>query len=295
MTNLCYPCIYLIKYAIIFYTFKLLFKIFEAIMNIYIQELKNEIINIIQQPLWFTILQLALAAITAGAIILYIINYITSKRRSCTEKAIDIAKIYSEEIIKNISYITLVLDFAGIDIKNKLKSNHLVNFTKDEFLESGLQESDFDDLFIKIHKGGKLDILISNRALILSPNYNDNLIVKLDLTKNGSIEALTSILHNEFVSLVMKILNTLEYMAMCLNSGIADETVIYQSLHQTFIKLIKYLYFYIAKLNISGCDKYYTNITVLYNLWNSRYIDFHEQENQQKNAVTLLPRKVYGK
>ncbi|MBQ9425684.1 MAG: DUF4760 domain-containing protein [Erysipelotrichaceae bacterium] len=69
-------------------------------------------------------------------------------------------------------------------------------------------------------------------------------------------------------------LNKLEYFSMTFNTNLADEEVVYPSLHQSFLKTVKYLYPHICYLN-SGetSDKYYTHIIELYNLWKDRYVE----------------------
>lgn len=48
----------------------------------------------------------------------------------------------------------------------------------------------------------------------------------------------------------------------------ADESVIYQSLHQTYLRSIPYLYYYIANANSDPSEKLYTNVIWLYEEWN---------------------------
>ena len=68
------------------------------------------------------------------------------------------------------------------------------------------------------------------------------------------------------------ILNSLEYFAMNFNTGVADETVVYESLNQTYILVVKYLYRTIAKLNKRAAPtKYYTNVIDLFKKWSARF------------------------
>jgi len=74
------------------------------------------------------------------------------------------------------------------------------------------------------------------------------------------------------------LLNKLEYIAMAFNTNLADEAVVYQSLHQAYLKTIKYLYPCICHVNNGeSADKYYTQIIELYNLWKDRYIEDQER------------------
>lgn len=87
-------------------------------------------------------------------------------------------------------------------------------------------------------------------------------------------------------------LNTLEYFCMYFNSGVADEETVYQSLHQSFLSMVKVLYFRIAYVNESGKDKYYTNIIELYNKWSDRYHLTEEKEIENRRKYTYKKEKV---
>lgn len=68
-------------------------------------------------------------------------------------------------------------------------------------------------------------------------------------------------------------MNKLEYFSMTFTTNLADEEVVYPSLHQAFLKIVKYVYPYICHLNSGpSSDKYYTHIIELYNLWKDKYV-----------------------
>lgn len=90
----------------------------------------------------------------------------------------------------------------------------------------------------------------------------------------------------EFNHTVAESLNLLEYFCMNFNSGIADEETVYQSLHQTFLGTVKLLYYNISERNVSGKDKYYTNIIKLYNKWSDRYEEQHQKERESSRCGT---------
>lgn len=67
------------------------------------------------------------------------------------------------------------------------------------------------------------------------------------------------------------LLNKLEFFSMHFTSKLADESVVYQSLHQVFLSTVKLLYGEIVyKNDVSGKDKYFTNTINLYNKWAER-------------------------
>ena len=95
------------------------------------------------------------------------------------------------------------------------------------------------------------------------------------MKKNGEDEEIqintSAVLRRYGNCIVSEVLNRLEYFAMHFEHNTADETVVYQSLHQTYINLIQLLYFEISCKNSKGHKKYYTNVIGLYNKWFERY------------------------
>ena len=66
---------------------------------------------------------------------------------------------------------------------------------------------------------------------------------------------------------VSGVLNNIEYFAMNFAHGVADDSVVYRSLHQSYIDIMQLLNFNISNLNNSSSDKYYLNVIELYNKW----------------------------
>ena len=94
------------------------------------------------------------------------------------------------------------------------------------------------------------------------------------LNKSRNLSYYKSMLISYFHSNVSTLLNKLESFALNLNSNLADEEILYPSLHQTYLKVIKYLYPHICYLNSKNtADKYFTNVIELYNKWRDRYIE----------------------
>lgn len=85
--------------------------------------------------------------------------------------------------------------------------------------------------------------------------------------------------HTTFSSLISTCLNDLEYFCIYFNSNIADSNTVYQSLHQTFFDLIPIAYIFIASLNTSSANKYYTNIIEVYKKWHELYTCQSEKEH----------------
>mgnify|MGYP006922018582 FL=1 len=83
-------------------------------------------------------------------------------------------------------------------------------------------------------------------------------LIKID-TKSVSVAFMSN--------LINLVLNNMEFFALHFKHKTADESVIYQSLHQTYISYLPYLYYYIAKANSDPSEKLYTNVIWLYGEW----------------------------
>lgn len=66
--------------------------------------------------------------------------------------------------------------------------------------------------------------------------------------------------------------NKLEWFAMHFTNNIADESTVYQSLHQIYLKTVISQYLDISENNKRGHEKFYINVIGLYNQWNRKEI-----------------------
>lgn len=224
------------------------------------------------------------------------------------EKAIQMAELYANELISNITYLKSVYskcgvtkyfkdlqyaDFRDFDvyelqafIKSKIDINEMEKLTKDIDLMILVDSAHFLNKDIKEVTEETINILnlkkfidkYENEAavsidIVQSDVQTDELVDEEELFNRAKLEYATySISYNkEFSQILCDTLNKLEYFCMYFNTGVADEETIYQSLHQSFLEMIRVVYFRIASRNKSGKDKYFTNIIKLYNKWSERY------------------------
>lgn len=76
----------------------------------------------------------------------------------------------------------------------------------------------------------------------------------------------------EFNTVTNTLLNMLEHFCMALNSEVADDEILYPSLHQVFFSIVSLLYVYICSANNGNAtDKYYTHVIALYNKWDAKH------------------------
>jgi len=113
---------------------------------------------------------------------------------------------------------------------------------------------------------------------------------------NKSLSYFKKKLDYDMKEMYFKNLNKLEYIAMNFISDIADDKIVYNSLHQLFFSYVELNYFYIAALNSNGKkDKLYMNIIELYKKWKTKYIeDLIAEKNKIReiNCTSLKHSKI---
>ena len=161
----------------------------------------------------------------------------------CVQKAIDLSEYYKDNILAYIAAMEYIFDNSGIsEIFSKIDKSNIEHFDQKE-LFIYIKDEDRDKLK-KIQNTVKFSEVIANANAIYNLGLNDELIKlcrKHDCTKFEQKQISTFL-----GKLITKILNNMEYFSMHFTHNVADETVVYKSLHQTYIKLVKMLYYHIA-------------------------------------------------
>ena len=218
------------------------------------------------------------------------------------EKAIDLAGIYKNEILSKFMVIRYVFEKSGIlAVLSKIPEDKMIDFNNKELKQLWPESRSFEEM---VHNKKFTDSIVE--AMIIFNLIDDN-IIKIDqveeqILKNNDgqgskkilrkdsisvkVEPLLNYFFNDYISCT---LNNLEFFSMHFTHGIADETVVYQSLHQSYLTIIHYLYFAICKNNIEESSKYYTNAIKLYNIWRIRK---KEKDEIVKNNNRAIP--TYG-
>lgn len=184
-------------------------------------------------------------------------------------KAVELSNYYKDNILSAIFYVTEVLERCGIIEKLRNVRNADIK----EFTESELFELTSADIIQQIRatlkrKESVKIMLIARRTL------SDTAVMQFPEIDDDSLsEKVVNRLNGEFWNIVADTLNSLEYFAMNFTSKVADESIVFPSLHQTYFKVVRALYFHIAAQNRHPKDKYYTNIIALYHEWNKKDIE----------------------
>lgn len=92
--------------------------------------------------------------------------------------------------------------------------------------------------------------------------WNENLRYIFSINASMSYEM--------FKKVVIDLLNEIESKALQLNYCIYDEKMVYPILHQTYLKNLKNLYYFVSTENSQDYDQFYIYTIWLFNLWNRR-------------------------
>lgn len=190
------------------------------------------------------------------------------------QKAIDLSEYYKDNILNYISIIDSVYRQAGIkDILDTIKIEDMREFDQHELAEimshdkiekilEIMKSRQFVDILVKntIDYGFAKECIKSKKTLINKEGDFPEINVSID-----KIELL-----NEYSCMMNRILNNMEYFAMHFTHKTADESVVYQSLHKTYIDFVRSYYYNIAKNNKPGEEKLFTNVIELFNLWKGK-------------------------
>lgn len=209
----------------------------------------------------------------------------------CIQRAIDLAEYYKNNILEKYVVVLHVYDASGlINIVKKINRNSIVNFDKKELYEL-LTEADIGEIE-KIRNSDEFIKAVIEADNIYNLNFQmgKNVQIKEDKEKKEvAIIYNKSIVIQKFMgNIVTDILNNLEFFAMHFSHGTADESVVYQSLHQTYLQIVYMLYYNIAILNDMEASRYYTNVIELYKNWD-------ERDRTEKNSKSTVVRECMSK
>lgn len=157
------------------------------------------------------------------------------------KQAVDLAGYYKDHIINAFLPIRYVYKQIGaLDIFNSI--NTMVEFDSEE-LKQNLNEKQISDLKRSI-EDSKLVTIVKEAGFIYNLNFIES---SLKWQENfGSIKPISEDLklktvQNFLINQITTLLNNMEYFSMYFTYNIADESVVFQSLHQTFFEMVETL------------------------------------------------------
>ena len=205
------------------------------------------------------------------------------------QKAIDLSEYYKDNILHKSTPIRFVYEQSGIiDLIKNVDKDKMIRF---EESEAGilLEKDKYDKLKAKtktkefsnavLAADYIYGLKISKDIIISGDNQDGNdEDIKMAVELKGEMAAKAFMIDE-----VSGVLNNIEYFAMNFAHGVADDSVVYRSLHQSYIDIMQLLYFNISNLNNSSSDKYYLNAIELYNKWKSQ----KDRDINEKNIIDM--------
>lgn len=222
----------------------------------------------------------------------YYLSCVDSKRNIdviCVQKAIDLSEYYKDNILSYIAPINYIFSKSGIsDILSKIDKTKMKYFDEKE-LHTFLTDEDIADLK-RIQQSEQFFSVVIKANSIYNLGLSEDLVKYYQDNKNPRPLSSTDseVLSTFLGKLIIKTLNNMEYFSLHFTHNVADESVVYKSLHQTYITLVQMLYYNIAIRNPLSPRKYFTNIIELYELWNDKAIN---DEELFVNGVRTLSNK----
>ncbi len=243
--------------------------------------------------------EILMLLITVASVICAFAAYRHQKRRAKKERACELAKDYAEKL-KRFGQLTYVYDATGYSdlVKKAFSLDKMVYFSRKE-MERLLKDAKISEKEID----SKIDD--ANPEIFLTYGRFDlSLIDDLDryneqyggiVSGSGAAEyKREKELKDKFKRDATTLRNEMEHFCMCCRYGLADEKVLYQSLHQTFFSFVWSMYYEISRLNDSSEDRYFTNIIYLYGVWKKRFDKARKKaENRRRKRERAEARMVY--
>ena len=229
----------------------------------------------ISESMYYSTQIISFLYVIAGAIIAAWQYYVssTNSQRDLTLKrvqaAVELSKYYKDNILilspsikeifidSGISNILSNIDITKIKHFDTTELNELLGAENINALKKTQESKEF---FNAMQKANLIHNLGMDKELFA--NIDDDDRPKDDLDRLAISRSLNK--------LIIKLLNSMEYFAMNFTHKVADESVVYESLHQTYISIVQMLYYNISNKNNLSTKKFYSNLIELYDIWYTR-------------------------
>ncbi len=218
--------------------------------------------------------------VIAGVVIAGWQYYLSSKSMmaqmdiECVQRAIDLAEYYKDNILEKYIPIKFVYKESGVfEILNNVKKDEFKRFDMME-AEKILSENSIKKLK-DLQKTSRFAQAVIEASRIYDFGIDIKSLMEIKEIKSEDKKIVVTIDPSKLIMHFMKdyvsdILNNIEFFSMHFSHGTADASVVYQSLHQSYIEIVQLLYYNIAKLNEPGKSKFFTNVIELYNQWSEQ-------------------------
>ncbi|MCM1159366.1 MAG: hypothetical protein NC300_11390 [Bacteroidales bacterium] len=178
-------------------------------------------------------------------------------------RAIDLAGYYKDNILSLAKKLKKIYIDTGIfKIIQNIEMDNMRNFDIIE-LEKNLTNDQIEQIKVLGNKY-HVDTALKEESIAYNLEEDYNKGESTNNSSGGSKEQIAI----DYAKIVVETLNNLEYFSMYFVHNTADHTVVYQSLHMTFLEVVKILYYDISSVNKNGERKFFINIITLFNKWN---------------------------
>lgn len=203
------------------------------------------------------------------------------------QRAIDLSGYYKDFIIKDITILRTVYSATGVlPILDKINFSDIKYFDKHE-MENVISTDDREKIKNVTRDKKMIDALtLSSEVTGLWQDCKEVINIKKDNQLVREVTVSPDAMIYRFKSMVRDLLNNLEYFSMNFTHGTADDSVVYQSLHKTYIETVQNLYYDIAANNQQAESKLFTNIIELYNQW------VEQAKRQKENEIAATRETV---
>lgn len=204
------------------------------------------------------------------------------------QRAIDLSEYYKDNVICYMNILKFIYDSTGIsEILLNIPDEKIFHFDEHE-LHKNVCMQDINRIRNFMDKDEFMNALINASATAgFWPECREEVVLMNDEGKKvKTLRVKEAELKYRFSMMVQNILNNLEYFAMAFTHETADESVVYQSLHGSYMLAVKLLYYDISSNNTNGESKLFTNVIELYNCWKEK------AESQKRDEIAVARENI---
>lgn len=218
------------------------------------------------------------AFIAVWQYVLYVRGENLNIKNKRIEKAIDLSEYYKDHILNMLSFLRNIFEKSGVKAYlDKINVNDMKMFDCHE-LDKIMDKSSKMQVANIMYSKKMFDIIIESSSIY-------GIKLEFNQTKEEEGEPDEKIIRHVLGCVVNDMLNNMEFFALYFTHGVADESVVFQSLHQTFIESVQLLYYNIAINNHPDGKQLYTNVVGLYNIWNNRITEKEKQYTESGRKI----------
>ena len=239
---------------------------------------------------WSLIVNIVMAVIALISAVFAFLTYDHQKNRSKKAEACNLAAHYAKVILDKNAFITNVFVQTGIDqyIKSNIRMNDVQNFDRSEMerllAAKNISLKEFMDKVYDIDPIVVFNCKIARTCATIERELIMADYIAVDKESGERKLRNEKFLLNDFYQEIGELLNQLEWFGMNFQYEIADEALLYQSLHKTYLSMVWMLYPFISYQNTSNEDKLFTNVVWLFDVWRKRLKKITDKAKSKRDA-----------